>query len=146
MALVAFLLACDEDATTEWQQYNADNDAITVVVGTAELLPMVSTTLDSSTGEVPVGTASVDPGGGPIGTVHVVKVEVLDEYADDIDRVSVRTSSAERDEDEYDLDADSTGEGIYKVEIISVGETGESRDDTFTFRLWSEVEDTGDAG
>lgn len=146
MLFVAFLFACDEETTTIWQQYNADDDVLTIAVGAADVLPMVSTTLRSSTGEVEIGSASVDPGGGPVGTVHVVRVEVVDEYADDIGRASVRTDSGARDEDEYDLEADSTGEGIYKLEIISVGESDETRDDTFTFRLWTAVEDTGDAG
>ena len=140
------MVACDEETSTSWAQYNADDESITIAVGNAELLPLVSTTLHSSTGEVDIGTASVDPGGGPVGTTHVVKVELSDEYADDIGRVSVRTDSGDLGEDEFDLAADSTGEGIYKIEIVSVGGNDETRDDTLTFFVWTEVEDSGDAG
>lgn len=103
----------------------------------------MSATLHSTTGEREVGTGSVDPGGGPIGTTHTVLVEVASDYVDLVGRVSVRTDSGGDKQDEYDLDADSTGEGIYKIEIVSVGESDTTRDDTLTFRLWSETTDTG---
>jgi len=115
-------------------------------VGASEELPAVSTPLTSSTGEVEIGAATVSPGGGPVGTVHDVLVEVFDEYASDIARASVRTDSGDRGEDEYDLDADSTGEGIWKIEIQSVGEEGEVREDALTFRLWKEVVEEDDGG
>ncbi len=115
-------------------------------MGAEEELPDVATALHSSTGEVEIGAATVSPGGGPIGTLHTVIVEVYDEYASDIARASLRTSSGERGDDEYDLDADSTGEGIWKIEIQSVGEGDEVREDTLTFRLWKEVVEEDDGG
>lgn len=142
--LVHLLLGC-QTVETSWTQYNASDDALTVQVGSGELLPAVSTVLHSNTGEVELGSASCDPGGGPVGTVHTVRVEVLAEYADSVDRVSVRTSSDERGEDEYDLTADSTGEGISVYTLESVGDEGETREDTFTFRLWENTT-TGDTG
>jgi len=61
---------------------------------------------------------------------------VFDDYQDQVDRVSVRTSSPGRGEDEYDLIQDSADEGYYKLTITSAGEPDETRDDTLTFRLW----------
>jgi hypothetical protein len=72
-------------------------------------------------------------------------VDVLPDYASGVGRVSVRTSSGERGEDEYDLVADSTGEGIWLFQLTSQGEGGEARTDTFTFRLWAS-DDQADTG
>ncbi len=138
--LALVLVACDDTATTSWEQYNADGDSVTVAVGVAELSAAVSTTLHSSTGEVEIGTGSVDPGGGPVGTTHTVLVSVLDAYSPDVGRVSVRTSSTDYGEDEYDLAADSTGTGIFKLELVTHGDASKAREDTLTFRLWTAVE------
>ena len=77
----------------------------------------------------------------PVGTLHTVTVEVLDDYAEDVDRATVVTASDGRGKDEYDLDRDSAGEGIWVFELNSVGEDDEVRTDTFTFRLYEEEED-----
>ncbi len=144
LLLVLSFVACDEATTTSWEQYNADGDSVTVAVGAVDLLAGVNASLHSSTGEVEVGTASVDPGGGPIGTAHTVLVTLGADYAPAVDRVSVRTNSPDLGEDEYDLDADSTGTGIFKLELVTNGAEGEEREDTLTFRLWTAVE--GDSG
>lgn len=141
--LLQLLLGCNSEETS-WTQYNATDDAVHVQVGSADLLPAVTAPLHSNTGAVEIGTGSVDPGGGPIGTVHTVRVDISADYKDAVDRVSVRTSSGDRGEDEYDLAADSTGEGIWIYTLESVGDTGETREDTFTFRLWEAS--TGDSG
>lgn len=139
MLLAALLVACSQEEESTWEQYNATDNTLSVEVGVAEELPLVETTLTSNTGAVEIGTAWIDPGGGPIGTVHTIQVQVSEDYKDDIDRVSVRTASGDRGEDEYDLDKDSTGEGYWVTELESVGEEGEVRTDTLTFRLWQDV-------
>jgi hypothetical protein len=139
LLLVPALAACNGDQEAEWRQWNATDDQIQVEVGIDELLDEVEIPLRSSTGEVEVGLARVDPAGGPIGTLHDIVIIVDDEYADVVDRASVRTDSGERGEDEYDLDRDSAEEGVYKLTIESDGAPGEVRTDTFTFRLWDEV-------
>jgi hypothetical protein len=137
-----FAVACETTEETSYDQYNAEDDTVTITIGGEELLAPVETVLHSSTGEIEVGVASVDPGGGPVGTKHAVIVEVYSDYANDIDRVSVRTDSGkDRGEDEFDLDADSASEGLWKIEIVSAGEDGESREDTLTFRLWQAAEE-----
>jgi hypothetical protein len=135
--------ACDTDTETKWDQYNADDNTVDVQVGTTcdpSPCDPVETTLTSNTGAVEVGSGTVDPGGGPIGTLHTVEVVVSDDYAEDVGRVTVKTDSGDRGTDEYDLVKDSTGEGYWTTEIESVGEEGEVRTDTLTFRLYQEVE------
>ena len=133
------LAACAGEQEAEWQQWNASDDRITVDVGVDDVLDAAEVPLRSSTGEVDVGIARVDPAGGPIGTLHDIVIIVDDEYADVVDRASVRTDSGDRGQDEYDLERDSAEEGVYKLTIVSDGITGEVREDVFTFRLWDEV-------
>ena len=98
LLLLQLVLGCSS-VETSWTQYNAEDDAVTVQVGSADLLPAVSAALHSNTGAVEVGSGAVDPGGGPVGTIHTIRVEVLETYKDSVDRVSVRTSSPNRGED-----------------------------------------------
>lgn len=136
-ALVFSLAGCASTDEVTWTQYNASDNAVTIEVGAAEELDPVSVELTSNTGAVALGTGSVSPGGGPVGTLHTITVEVSEDYASDIGRVSARLDSGERGVDEYDLDADATGEGYWVLELTSVGSVDEVRADTLTFRLWS---------
>jgi hypothetical protein len=70
---------------------------------------------------------------------------VYADYSADVGRVSVRTDSGDREVDEFDLDVDSTGTGIFKAELRSVGAESETRTDTLTFRVWTESSE-GDSG
>lgn len=143
--MAALLFACTGDQEAAYEQFNAPDDALSIEVGVAELLDPVTIDLWSNTGEVVVGAATVDPGGGPGGTIHNIVVEVFDDYEDVVDRASVRTDSGDRGEDEYDLTRDYADEGIYKLEIQSVADDGEVRTDTLTIRLWDETS-SGDTG
>lgn len=146
--VLALLFACVEDEEATYAQYNGDDENVSVEVGAdtrfvldedgAEVPETVSVPLMSSTGAVEVGTGTVSPSAGPIGTVHAVLVEVSSDYAGDVDRVAVRTASDSRGEDQYDLDRDSAGEGYWVFELESQGEDGEVRTDTFTFLLYAE--------
>ena len=149
--LLAVLLACTEGDEVTYAQFNADTDLLTIQVGTDEVLDPATISLYSTTGTVEIGTASADPGGGPIGTEHTLTVEIFDDWENDVSRVSVRTDSGDRGEDEYDLEADSADEGLYQIVLVSVGEEGESREDTFTVRVWENdstdtTDTTGDTG
>lgn len=147
--LVLGLSACAEEPTTTYAQYNADDNSLVVTVGSScDPSPCADAfaELTSSSGEVDIGDAWVSPGGGPIGTVHEVKVVLADEYESDVDQAHVRIDSGEaRGVDEYELLPDSADEGLWTLEVTSVGEFGEEREDTFTFRLYEAVtsEDTG---
>ena len=140
IGLPAALIGCGGDPDIVYEQWNGTGDRVEIEVGIEDELDPVETSLMSSTGEVEVGYALVSPGGGPIGTDHEIVVEVYDEHQDVIDRVSVRTASPERGQDEYDLDQDSADEGVYKTILTSVGVQGEARTDVFTFRLWEAIE------
>jgi hypothetical protein len=137
---------CQEEVEPNWTQFNGDADSVTIEVGAAEELDAVSCELTSSVTGLVVGSAEVSPGGGPIGTEHTLLVVVEDDWENDVGRVSVRTDSGDRGSDEYELESDPADEGYYGLTIISVGEEGEQRSDTLTFRLWydSEEETTGD--
>ena len=143
-AIALFFAGCIEDTEPVWEQYNADDNSVVIAVGQADLLPDVEIVLTSSSGTIPIGVGSVSPGGGPIGTLHAISVVVDGAYAAEVDRAAIRTDSEGRGEDEYDLDADSAGEGYWYSELESVGSDGESRSDTLTFRLYQEVESSDD--
>ncbi|MFZ5475258.1 MAG: hypothetical protein ACOZNI_00660 [Myxococcota bacterium] len=136
-----------DDDTTGDTGTTADTggtDADTGDTGTSDEVPVVAAvSLTSTTGSVEIGWGCVSPAAGPVGTVHTMRVEVLDAYEADVDRVSVRTDSGDRGKDEYDLDHDSADIGFWMFEIESVGEDDEQRTDTLTFRLWVE-ESSGD--
>ncbi|MBN1337414.1 MAG: hypothetical protein JXB39_15770 [Deltaproteobacteria bacterium] len=136
-----FVVACSEDVEPVWEQFNATDDQVTIRIGVEDVLDPVSTTLYSSSGIKEVGSARVEPGGGPIGTEHRFVVEVDDAYEHKVGRATVRVQSPERGSDEYDMDADSADEGTWTTTLVSVGEEGETRDDTATFRLWYDVSD-----
>ncbi len=133
---------CNKNTKVEYEQYNAPDDYLTIVVGSEDLLDPIEIPLMSSTGQVEVGRARVDPGGGPIGTNHEIVVEVYDAYQDVVDRTSVRTRSPGHHVDEFDLVQDSADEGVYLVALETVGEDDELRDDQLTFRLWTIIEST----
>lgn len=141
LLLLVALGACTADDETTYEQFNADDDEISISVG-VDLLDAVSVDLHSTTGEVVIGTASVDPGGGPVGTEHTILVEIADDYEEMVDRVSVRAKAEGRGDDEYDLQGDSADEGLYKKTLVSQGEEGETREDTFVIRVWDIVDDT----
>ena len=152
MRSVCFLVlvaasGCKKDDEPTYTQFNEDNENLQINVGIKEVSKTsAQLTLYSSTGEVTVGSATVTPDGGPIGTEHVIVVEVENAYENVVDRVSVRTDSPERGEDEYDMDPDSADEGFYKLTLVSVGEPDEVRTDTFTIRLWDEDDDEDSGG
>ncbi len=82
-----------------------------------------------------VGTATVDPTYGPVGTRHTVRVEVLDEFQDIVQRVSVYTTG-QRDDEEIELRQDSADPGSWAVELESQGTSDETRTDRFELRLY----------
>jgi hypothetical protein len=106
----------------------------------------VALDLYSSTGATVVANAEVDPGGGPVGTLHTVVVEIDDIYADVVDRVSLSISSPGHPDRSLDLRLDSAVEGLYSLELLSSGEEDESRSDTFLFELWDLEGDDDAAG
>lgn len=142
------VVACSGDDEISYQQFNSNNDLISVEVGVAELLPAVAEDVTSSTGEVVIGSVTVDPGGGPVGTNHNLVVIIDDDWEAQVDRVSVLPYPLDVEDAgsfEYDLEQDSADEGYYKTILESVGDEGEVRTDTFLVRVW-QVESVGTDG
>lgn len=141
-ALLLVFFGCGDEDTTQYVQFNADDDTIEIEVGGADTLPLRQADLHSNTGSELVGTVTVDPGGGPADTVVTVTVLVDDAYTQLVDRATVRTDSGARGEDEYEMVPDSANESLYWLELKAVADPGEVRTDVFTIRLW----DNPDAG
>ena len=135
---VGFLfLGCEEEEIS-YNQFNGTSDTIDVSVGADEELPPTEIDLLSSTGQVVVGTATLNPGGGPIGTRHMLMVNVDDQWEARVSRVVVSADAGERGVEEFTLQQDSADAGYHQIEIVSVGEEGEVRTDTLTIHLYSE--------
>lgn len=137
---VVFLagFSCSDDETV-WKAFNADSDVITVEVTASEVGDPVTAELRSTTGATIIGSATVDPGSGPVGTVHQVTVDVLDDFVDRVGRVEVIADSGDRGARTFSLLQDSADAGLWVVDVVSDGAEGEVRSDTFTFALFEEV-------
>lgn len=142
-----FGLGCGEESDSDLDQFNATTDAFNVSIAPdADLTPQ-DIELRSSTGQVVVGTALITPGGGPVGTEHQIVVEVADTWQGQVEEVIVSVDSGDRGIEEFTLKRDSADPGYHQIDIISVGEEGEVREDTFTVKLFAnETQSTGDTG
>lgn len=140
-----FFWACQESEEENYNQFNAETDQLEVSVGIEEELEATTIELHSSTGQVIVGTATLTPGGGPIGTEHQLIVEVENTWETEVTRAVLVIDSGERGEKEYILNRDSADAGYHQVDIQSVGDIGEVRTDTFTIQLYVEEGSTGNS-
>ena len=73
-----------------------------------------------------------------------------DRYEDLVQQVSVLIDSGDRGEEAFDFIADSADEGLYMLDIVSVGDADESREDKLYIRLMQvdtaiDSSDTGDS-
>lgn len=149
LAGVLLLPACDDDEI-DWVPFNQEGQAITV-----EVLPEGSPAGEAATlellsnlGRTVIGEAAVDPGAGPVGTRHLVTVDVLDEFEARVGRVTLYVDSEPVTDLDGDGDPDSRGNlvvefrqdsadpGAWALEIESLGAADERREDVFTFVLW----------
>jgi hypothetical protein len=135
ISFIGLLISCEE-TESDPNQFNAHDESLTILVGVSDLEEERIRTLFSTTGLVEVGTARIYPGGGPIGTVHQIQVEVFEEYTEEIQEVRIDIDSEERGSLEYTLTPDSAQTSLYVLELESVGEEGEEREDVFLFSLW----------
>ena len=134
-----FLLGCEEEEIN-YSQFNGTSDIIEVSVGVAEELAPTEISLLSSTGQVVIGSANLRPGGGPVGTLHSLVVEVDDQWESRVSQVIVTTDAGERGTEEFVLNRDSADAGYHQLDIVSVGEEGETRTDTLTISLYTEAD------
>ncbi|MBN2799195.1 MAG: hypothetical protein JXX28_08625 [Deltaproteobacteria bacterium] len=134
------LSSCLEEDVV-WEQFNQDDQLQVSVTASAELGAPVSAALHSTTGAVVVGEVTVDPGSGPVGTLHTVSVAVLEDWVDVVSKVTLLTDAGERGVQETELWQDSADHGLWVRSVQSEGAVGESRTDTFTVQLWAEAAD-----
>jgi hypothetical protein len=138
-SLVACKSGDDDDV-----RFNAE-DVLIVEIG-PEIGADVSTDLLSTSGTIVIGTATISPGSGPVGTVHSVSVVVAEEFEELVSRADVVTDASERGVETIALVQDSADHGLWWREVVSVGVEGEVRSDTFTFNLFTPAEDSDTNG
>ena len=149
--LITWFISCSDEGEFSYLQFNSVDDQLTIDVGVQDLLPDTTISLYSSTGSIEVGTATVSPGGGPFGTEHTIVVQVLDAYEDKVSSASIRTIT-DRGNETYTMNVDSADEGLYVLDLVSVGVESEMREDIFYISLYrredigesSGVNDTGE--
>ena len=146
---LAALGGCQGD-DINWVEFNAEGETLVIEVTAADELPGEEITLDlmSNLGLTNVGTATVTPGSGPVGTLHLLTVEVFDTYEAIVGRVTVDVQSQAVADLDEDGKKDSRGEGLFELEhdnanvgawaltLQSLGAPGETREDRFTIVLW----------
>lgn len=145
---VVVLLACDGEAAPEsvWVRFNAEDDAVGVSVTASDTLgPAATAELRSTSGERVLGQVSVDPGSGPVGTTHLVRVDLFEDYADAVGRAEIEADAGERGTWTIALEQDSADAGLWVRAVTSFGDVGEAREDVFTVRLFELQEVEPDA-
>ena len=141
LLLAALALGCTSDDEEEFIQLNGTGEYLVIDVGAEQVEAERSIDLLDAATDTLLGTATVDPGAGPVGTEHNIVVFIEDDYRNLVDRVTVRSFSGARGIDEYALDIQDAGEEVYETTLISVGDEGETRADLLTIRAWDEIED-----
>jgi hypothetical protein len=145
---ITWLFSCSDEGELSFLQFNSLDDQLSISVGTEEILPDKSIPLFSSTGAIEVGNAIVSPGGGPFGTEHAITVEVFDAFEDKVSYSSIRTMT-ERGTETYTMNVDSADEGLYVLDLVSIGVENETREDIFYVTLYRRediVEESLDTG
>ena len=143
---VFLCIACGGKDDVEWSQFNGDEDFVEVVITESEEIVEIDgcdsgvscTDLHSRIEGATIGTATVDPASGPVGTLHKILAVVGDDWEDQIGLVSLRVEG-DRGEETYDLEQDRANAGAWGMTLESVGFSGkidEERVDTFTFLLF----------
>ena len=130
-------LGCGEETEENFTQFNATTDTLTVSIAPGADATPTEIELRSSTGQVVVGTALLTPGGGPVGTEHQLVVEVSDTWQGQVEEVVISVDSGDRGVEEFTLKRDSADPGYHQIDIISVGDEGEIREDVVTIQLFA---------
>lgn len=140
----AALVGCKKDEVV-LVPFNAEDDSVDVYVGVDSVEDdpdcdegQSCTELHSLVEGAVIGTVTVEPAAGPVGTTHRLLAVVGDEWEDRIDRVSVLVES-DRGEGEFDLERDRANPGAWGLSLESMGTAKEERVDTWTVLLWEGV-------
>jgi hypothetical protein len=132
----AWLAACDKAESPVATRFNSDDRVEVAVTAAPELGAAVVAPLRSTTGAIVIGEATVDPGSGPVGTVHDVFVVVDGPYVDSVGSVDLVADSGARGVETIPMIQDSADHALWWRAVVSVGDVGEERVDTFGFELW----------
>lgn len=139
-ALLLMGLNCDKGPDTEWVQFNGTDDhAELAVTAATEVGETMVVDLTSTTGNTVIGSLTIDPGSGPVGTSHSLTVEVFDDWEDTVTRVTMSLDSGVRGAAEFDMEQDSADPGYWVLDLTSYGVQDEERTDAITIRLWELV-------
>ena len=136
LAWIPYILFSCEDSPEDPNQFNAQEESLSILVGSSSLEPDQERSLNSTTGLVEVASAKISPGGGPSGTIHQIQVEVLEVYTENIQEVRININSGDRGYQQYTLINDSAQANLYVLDLESIAQDGELREDVFTFSLW----------
>ena len=144
-----FLSLCGcEETTEDPNQFNAQDESIEIIVGISDFQEDAFRTLYSTTGLVEIATASITPGGGPVGTIHQIQVQVFEDYMEEVKEIRIDIDSGERGTQQYTLIPDSAQPSLFVLDLESMGGEEEERTDSFLFSLWDhpeqETEETTD--
>ncbi len=142
-AALLCMVGCASDEEVTWVAFNGDADRVEVLVGAEASGEVASVALTSSTGAVEVGTGTADPSSVPVGGTVRLDVAVDSAWATTVGRVSVDVASGARGDRSFELVQDSAGAGMWTIALEAVGDVGETRTDTVTFRLWTKDEGDG---
>ncbi len=135
--LILALAACKgAEEEFPYRAFNADDQSLAVCVGDgAGCEPVAELALLSTNGSTEIGVAVVDPASGPVGTVHRFEVTVDAEWIESVALVQVRLDG-DRGTQTWDLRQDSADHGNWVIEIESLGDAVEQRQDDATILLW----------
>ncbi len=144
------VFGCNKDKTV-LLPFNAEDDAVDVYVGVdlveddPDCAPGVACTeLHSLVEGAVIGTVTVTPPAGPVGTTHRLLAVVGDEWEDRISSVTV-TVDSDRGLGDFNLERDRANPGAWGLSLESMGTQREVRVDVWTVLLWEEVpEDDAD--
>lgn len=137
--VLATVAGCNNEDEVVLRQFNNATDAIQVEITVGPVGPATVVDLTSNTGAVIIGSATVEPGSGPVGTNHLLLIEVADEWQDRIEVAQI-TSIGERGTEEYDLRQDAADPGFFDLTLTSLGDEGEARTDTWSVTLWEPID------
>jgi hypothetical protein len=137
LAALLLLGACKKDDEVVLVQFNGDDMLVVCVGEDPDCAPVGEIDLTSTNGSTLIGTASVDPASGPVGTLHTISVDVDDTWEEDVIQVSA-DFIGNRGEQAWDLQRDSADHGTWEIEVESLGAEEEAREDQIFLRLYQD--------
>lgn len=145
-ALVGLWACGDAEDSVTWVQFNSGDDTVELEITATGTEPgeAVVADLTSTTGGAVVGQITVDPGSGPVGTLHRVTLQIEDAYDARVQRAELTFDAGDRGEETFSPVQDSADEGLWVLDLRTYGAEGEVRVDTLTVTLYEPEDATDD--